>query len=186
MRDNIKNIEYFNCFINEDLERVNKFCTKLENGEVKAERIFSIKSKVHDLKLGILIARYSRGDEISLLERDYLRLLDYWEDVWKPEYYNKNLKLISLAVLFKADKVRTMKIRNMLENSNVKDWLFYFLLNSLDGELIDNSQNMFFPDAFYTLQKVVFEENKVELLKKYLSKEWYNEDCGCYEAHKSS
>lgn len=81
MRDNIKNIEYFNCFINEDLERVNKFCTKLENGEVKAERIFSIKSKVHDLKLGILIARYSRGDEISLLERDYLRLLDYWEDV---------------------------------------------------------------------------------------------------------
>lgn len=91
-----------------------------------------------------------------------------------------------MAVLFKADKVRTMKIRNMLENSNVKDWLFYFLLNSLDGELIDNSQNMFFPDAFYTLQKVVFEENKVELLKKYLSKEWYNEDCGCYEAHKSS
>lgn len=39
--------------------------------------------------------------------------------------------------------------------------------------------------ATTTLQRVVYEENKIELLKKYLNNDWYNEDCGCYEAHKS-
>ena len=44
---------------------------------------------------------------------------------------------------------------------------------------------MLFPNTFTTLQRVVYEENKIELLKKYLNNDWYNEDCGCYEAHKS-
>ena len=47
------------------------------------------------------------------------------------------------------------------------------------------SKEMLFPNNFSTLQKVVFQENKTELLKKYLKNDWYNKDCGCYEAHKS-
>lgn len=69
MRDNLKDTEYFNNFISEDLARVNKFSDKLKNGEAKVDRIFPVKSKVHDLKLGIMIAKYSKGDEISSLER---------------------------------------------------------------------------------------------------------------------
>ena len=51
MRDKIKDIEYFNTFINEDLARVKKFSDKLENGEVKEDRIRPVKAKVQDLKL---------------------------------------------------------------------------------------------------------------------------------------
>ena len=51
MRDKIKDIEYFNTFINEDLARVKKFSDKLENGEVKEDIILPVKSKVHDLKI---------------------------------------------------------------------------------------------------------------------------------------
>ena len=151
MRDKIKDIEYFNTFINEDLARVKKFSDKLENGEVKEDRILPVKSKVHDLKLGIMIAGYSKGDELTLLEEEYLDLLAEWEEVLEPEY----------------------------------DWLYNFLLDSLDGEQIEVSKEMLFPNTFTTLQRVVYEENKIELLKKYLNNDWYNEDCGCYEAHKS-
>lgn len=185
MRDNLKDIEYFNNFINEDLARVNKFSDKLKNGEVKVDRILPVKSKVHDLKLGIMIAKYSKGDEISSLEKEYLKLVDDWEEIWEPEYYNKNLNMISLAVLFKIDIVRVKKIKSMLRKSDVNDWLFDFLLDSLDGEQTEENKEMIFPDAFSTLRKIVFEENKKELLKKYLSDQWYNEECGCYEAHKS-
>lgn len=185
MRDNIKDIEYFNGFINEDLARVEKFSNKLKNGEVKPERIVPVKAKIHDLKLGILIAKYSKGDELSLLEIEYLDLIEGWEDIWEPEYYNKNLKMISLGVLFGADKLFSKKIKNMLEKSNINDWLFNFLLDSWAGEQISESKKMLFPNSFSTLQKVVFHENKIEPLKKYLSDDWYNEDCGCYEAHKS-
>ena len=185
MRDKIKDIEYFNTFINEDLARVKKFSDKLENGEVKEDRILPVKSKVHDLKLGIMIAGYSKGDELTLLEEEYLDLLAEWEEVLEPEYYNKNLKMISLGILFQVDRAFVKKVKNMLKKSNINDWLYNFLLDSLDGEQIEVSKERLFPNTFTTLQRVVYEENKIELLKKYLNNDWYNEDCGCYEAHKS-
>lgn len=163
MRDTIKDIKYFNTFINEEQERVKKFSDKLKNGEVKEDRIFPVKSKMHDLKLGILIAGYSKGDELSILEKEYQGLIDDWEEVWKPEYYNKNLKMISLGILFQADSAFAQKVKNMLKSSNINDWLYDFLLDSWDGEQTEASK----------------------VLKKYLKNDWYNKDCGCYEAHKS-
>ncbi len=185
MRDRFKDVAYFNDFINEELARVSKFSDKLKNGDVKDERILPVKSKVHDLRLGIMIAKYSKGDELSTLEEEYLKLIDDWEEVWEPEYYNKNLIMISLAVLFKMDSMCAKKIKRMLEKSDIHDWLFDYLLNSMDGEQMVESRELLFSTPFSTLQNVVFEENKIDLLKKYLFKEWYNEDCGCYEAHKS-
>ena len=113
MRDTIKDIKYFNTFINEEQARVKKFSDKLKNGEVKEDRIFPVKSKMHDLKLGILIAGYSKGDELSILEKEYQGLIDDWEEVWEPEYYNKNLKMISLGILFQADSAFAQKVKNV-------------------------------------------------------------------------
>lgn len=140
---------------------------------------------MHDIKLGILVAKYSKGDDLSILEKEYLELLDGWKDVWEPDYYNKNLKMISLGLLFDADKVFAAQIREMLKELDINDWLLYFLLDSWDNKQTNGDKKLLFPKSFSTLQKVVFAENKVELLKKYLSHDWYNRDCGCYEAHKS-
>ncbi len=186
MRDNLKSLEYFNYFINEEEQRVCKFSEKLESGEVKESRIFPVKSKIHDIKLGILIARYSKGDEMCLLEEEYLSLLDEWEAVWEPGYYNKNLKMVSLAVLFGISKEYALKIKKMLEKSNVSDWLLSYMLDSMGKIGTDQNKKLLFETDFSTLKKVVCQENKVELLKKYLEKEWYNKDCGCFEAHKSN
>lgn len=76
------------------------FSSKLESGEVKVERVFPVKWKVHGLKLGVLIAKYSKGDELAEFEKEYFELVSGWEKVWKPEYYNKNLKMISLGVFW--------------------------------------------------------------------------------------
>ena len=81
MRDTRKDIKYFTTFINEEQARVKKFSDKLKNGEVKEDRIFPVKSTIHDLKLGILTARYSKGDELSILEKEYLELIGDWEEV---------------------------------------------------------------------------------------------------------
>lgn len=184
MRDKLKDMEYFNNFIDEELARVNNFSNNLKNGEIKADRILPVKMKIHDLKIGILIARYSKGDEISLLEQEYSNLVDAWEEVWEPESYNKTLRMISLAALFQIDKTRIERIKDMLKKSDIHDWVFDFILNSLVDEQTDVCEKLLFPKYLSILPKVVTEENKIELLRKYLSK-WYNGDCGCYGAHKS-
>lgn len=167
------------------MARVRNFIENIENGEVDTERIYPVKAMVHDLKLGILTAKYSKGEDLFLLEKEYLELLEGWEEIWEPDYYNKNLKMISLGVLFDADKVYVMQIKRMLERANIKDWLLNFLLDSWNHEEAGGDAPLLFPKSYTTLQKVVFTDNKVEFLKKYLSHDWYNKDCGCYGAHKS-
>lgn len=185
MRDHFKDADYFNNFIREDTERVKRFSDKLEKGEVKEDRILPVKAKVHDLKMGILTARYSKGDPVDALEKEFAELADDWEEVWRPDYYSKNLNMVSLGVLFSAERTLAKKVKKLLEKSNINDWLLNFLLNSLDGGQVTISKEMLFPEFFDGLQKVVYGENKLALLKKYLSG-WYTEEKGFYEDHKSS
>ena len=74
---------------------------------------------------------------------------------------------------------------NLEENANNNDWLLFFLVDSWANEKTSENKKLLFPKSFSRLQKVVFEDSKVDLLKKYLLSDWYNKDCGCYEAHKS-
>ena len=170
MRDQIKDREYFNEFLQEEQARITRFSDKLANSEVKPERQLAVKTKIHDLKLGILTARYSRGDEL----------------LWEPDNYNKNLKMISLGVLFEGDIVLAKETKAMLDAANIDDWLLSFLLCSwTDIEMENKDVDLIFPKDFSLLQKVVLTHNRRESLQEYLSC-WYREDCGCYEAHKSS
>lgn len=185
MRDKIYNEEYFEKFILEESNRIDKFSTKLCNGEVNSERILPVKTKVHDLQLGILIAKYSKSDSLDLLKQEYISLVEEWDKVFEPEFYNKNLKMISLAVLFNAKDSILKMISTMIKQSNINDWLFDFLLGTLHNGIADSNKELLFPESFTTLKKAVYKKNAVEDLENYLSREWYCEDCGCYEAHKS-
>lgn len=185
MRDHRKDINYFNTFINEDSLRVEDFLDAVESGEVAQNRIIPVKAKVHDLKLGLLIAKYSKGDQLPSLENEYLELIAEWEEVWEPDYYDKNIQIISLGVLFETGAELAKNVRKKLEQSGIDDWLYNYLLDSLDGEQTERSREMLLPELYSNLQKAVYEEDKISFLKKYLSEDWYNEDYDCYEAHKS-
>lgn len=65
-------------------------------------------------------------------------------------------------------------------------WEYEFLLESPYENAIDIKADLLFPDSFSSLKKAVHDENPAGMLKMYLSKVWYSENCGCYEAHKST
>lgn len=183
MRDKLKNITYFDRFIAEDTERVERFQKKLNTNEVRAERILAVKTKIHDLKLGLLIAKYSRGDDVAILKREYLSLLEGWKEVFCKDYYNKSLKMISLAVLFCLEDKQHEIIDEIASNYHGSDWLIDFLVNP---QLTSEHEPLMFVQSFARLKDIVYKGSKVELLKLYLDHDWYCEDCGCYEAHNSS
>ena len=85
MRDHLKDVDYFITFIDEELSRIDRFALQLERGEIAPERIIPVKAVMHNLRLGILTAKYSKGDDLSLLEQEYLSILDEWEEVWVPD-----------------------------------------------------------------------------------------------------
>ena len=62
MRDQIKDREYFNEFLQEEQARITRFSDKLANSEVKPERQLAVKTKIHDLKLGNINSQiFQRG-----------------------------------------------------------------------------------------------------------------------------
>ena len=94
--------------------------------------------------------------------------------------------MISLAVLFDVGKEQIERIKNLLKNTAVEDWVFEFMLNAMLGYDTNEKIPLLFPKNYMTLKQAAFTDKPIPLLKKYLSEEWYNTDCGCYEAHKSS
>ena len=74
MRDYIKSEQYFDEFIAEDTARILKLTQKVNGGEVRQERIVPVKKGIFRIKLGIIIARYSRGDDIACLRSDFVEI----------------------------------------------------------------------------------------------------------------
>ena len=65
MRDFLRTKAYFDEFISQDTERICKFQDKLNSGSIDDERVPLINNKIIDLKTGLIIAKYSRGDSID-------------------------------------------------------------------------------------------------------------------------
>ncbi|WP_270325076.1 PoNi-like cognate immunity protein [[Eubacterium] hominis] len=189
IRDKLKDEKYFDTFISEDSKRIENFTEKLVNNQIKEERISPVKEKIHDLKLGILIANYSKGEKISQIKEQCDALYDEWPNVWQPEDYIKNLWMISIGILLEIDETKFDGIKKLLLQSGLDDWLFDVLLNYKEQDLNNISSDLMFPKEYHTLKDMVnTNKNQIDLLKHYLQKEWYSnhKDCAWHESHKSS
>ena len=85
------NEKYFREYILEETGRIKNFQNKLENNEVREDRIYSVKRKIDVIQFELLIARYSSGEDIEKLENDFIQLLN---DM--PLYWNGNSGYIDM------------------------------------------------------------------------------------------
>lgn len=89
-----------------------------------------MKQGIFRIKLGIIIAKYSRGDSIQDLELSFVPIYKEWiTTFFSPEVYNENLKMISLAVLFNMEPDFLLLAKKKLIENHIDDWLYNFLLN---------------------------------------------------------
>jgi len=184
MRDHIKNVEYFDIFLNEELTRIAKFESKLKNNEVKEDRIDAVKSKLIELKLGVLIAQYSMGKSVDTIKKDYCSILYACSDVWRPSLYMRNLQIISLGILLNLKEEMKEVVLPLIISSNTKDWLYEYLIVG------ENTNTILFPEPYDMVKEIVdsSDANKSLLLEEYIKNKWYkaHNDCGWYDTHKSN
>lgn len=72
--------------------------------------------------------------QMNVSEGEYTDLLKSWKEVWEPEHYNKNMKMLSLGVLFGGETAVAKEIRELLDGAKISDWLLCFLLSSWIGD----------------------------------------------------
>ena len=130
MRDTVMNEKYFREYILEETGRIKNFQNKLENNEVREDRIYSVKRKIDAIQFELLIARYSSGEDIEKLENDFIQLLN---DM--PLYWNGNsgyidmLWMMALAILFDVSREKFGILSDLVTQYNRKDALLECFVN---------------------------------------------------------
>ena len=182
MRDKLRKKEYFDTFIEEELEDIQMFKDSLADGEIENDRIDSIKDEILLIKMGIIIAKYSRGDDIEDIKQDLEDMTDMFCKSWDGGIYEDNLWFASLAYLLGLDSTKLARIRKKLMESDTYDYLIDYVLTGAECEF-DNSR-VSFPRSYKKLVKSI-NENDRDALLKYL-RGWYkgSQESSWYDTHK--
>ncbi len=183
MRDFIKSKSYFDEFIIQDTGRVERFETKIKSGEVKEDRILPVKYKLIQIKTGIIIAKYSRGDSIELLRNEFESLIDLFVEAWNSESYEDNLRFASLAYLLNINTNLKDRIREKLKGTQYYDYLIDFVLVGLESDIDTNKIS--FLRQYKKLVQFIDDGNK-DTFSKYLHG-WYRSHfhSSWYDTHKN-
>ena len=181
MRDKLRNEEYFDTYIEEELEDIQMFKQSLAEGEIEDDRTDSIKDEILLIKLGVIIAEYSRGDDLEVIKRDFEDMLDLFCESWDGGIYEDNLCFESLAYLLGLDGTKLNKIKVKLMESDTYDYLIDFVLSGAES---DHDGKLSFPRSYRKLADCIIHNDR-EALIKYL-RGWYrgSRESSWYDTHK--
>ncbi|WAC01888.1 DUF1911 domain-containing protein [Lacinutrix neustonica] len=154
MRDTLKNKEYFDEFIDILYQRIEKRISKINNSEIKLERIDIVKGSMSYGFLSILRAKYSRGDEmfsedvrrdcenaITLMyeasnskSQNILHYIEEKEVKYLKQYtlqfHIDMIDMLSFGVLLNISIDCFQLIMNKIDKDGIKDFLYEFLIQS--------------------------------------------------------
>ena len=103
MRDKNKTKEYFDEYIEKQIQNFKEFKELLDDESVLEERMPLLKEMLFEYKLYIITAKYSRGDSMKEMVSDYNEMLEFWKEICNLDYikevYEEGLWFISLGIL---------------------------------------------------------------------------------------
>jgi len=184
MRTNIKSKEYFDSFLELELDDINYYDNALKQGEVKEDMIPFVKRKIFTTSLHSLIAKYSSDFPLEDLKRDFVEVISRFEIGWTdkgntPEEeddihfdnYVLVLWMLSLGILLEIEQKDFERIVAVVDNSNIKDYFFDVII-SYRIPYRDISIKLTYPDQ-YGFLKDLMETKDVSAIKNYLDENWY-------------
>ncbi len=182
MRDTRKDKKYFDEFIKDAQEALAEFEQDIKDGSIAPDRIEEVRDYMLIEHTGMLIARYSRGDDIAQICGELEQMADDLCKWWDTDAYTDNIRLASMAYLFGADEKVLEKIRKSMigkDEGKTYDRLIEFILTGREG-----SGKLAWEKPYHLLAQAI-EQRSAEPLKTYLSR-WYSahRDCEWYDTHK--
>lgn len=190
MRDTLMDEQYFADFIAEEEARLQRFTAKLANEEIRADRKFSVEQRVHSIKFGLWIAKYSYGTEMDSLKVLFDEILEEFPRFWtKTSSYVNLVWMMSIAVMLEADNEKFSKLAELLDQFDRHDALLDFFCDyNQHGSIILKNHCFTCPVPYKALGDVIEDEaHRLPLLKAYLEKKWYSghKKFGLCDVHKS-
>lgn len=130
MRDQLKNNDYFELFISKQFQRLSNFETRLLDIEALDEKIIkNIKHAIFKISFEILLARYSKGDDLTLLKEDYIKSIPKFKAVFSEIIDVNILQFIALSVLLNVNLFDDKEFLLLLDKFEVSHGVIDILMN---------------------------------------------------------
>ena len=169
MRDTLKPKEYFDQYIQKMSEGIQKFENGLAEGKYQADKILFIKDYILQKKIGIIIAKYSKGDPLNDIKQEFDSTVELFCEAWDDSVYDSNIIYASLAYLLNLEADKLKSIKDKLQNADTYDSLLEFILTGNKDNF--DASKISFPKPYKNLVKSIEAEDREPFLK-YL-KGWY-------------
>ncbi|GGE27213.1 PoNe immunity protein domain-containing protein [Streptococcus himalayensis] len=130
MRDKLKNHDYFELFVSKQFQRINNFEKKLLDIEALDEKIIrNIKNAIFKISFEILLAKYSKGEDIALIREDYMNTIPKYKAVFSEIIDVNSLQFIALGVLLNVDLFDDKEFLSLLDKFEVSHGVIDILMN---------------------------------------------------------
>ncbi|MBC1291021.1 DUF1911 domain-containing protein [Listeria booriae] len=188
IRDHIKDELYFEAYIRQQKNRIERFQLKLNVDDVAETRIFAIKEKIDALKFQVLIAEYSNGEKIENLKELYKEIAIDMAEFWDIDAsYTDILWVLSLGIMLDVSDNVFDRLKTLVLQSDKQDYLLRFLLNYRDKSVDFSDRSFLYEEPYMFLKNVINADKNTAItnLQIYLQNIWYkgNADSGWYDIH---
>ncbi|WP_075590000.1 PoNe immunity protein domain-containing protein [Labilibacter marinus] len=196
-RDKNRDDEHFLTFISTKAKSHEARIKKLEQGQIKPDRIKAVKENMVTNLVQKLVATYSAGMPICTLTEDFDTILELMEDSWADgsqklvgakaliidqysiDSHSQLLRVLSIGILIGIPDNLFERLGKIIKSDNVIDLVYEFLLSSkLDLWVQRQEKDDYAFKLYLSLKKAIKYSNKKEsekLVKLFLEKDWLKE-----------
>ncbi|MEW8693370.1 MAG: PoNe immunity protein domain-containing protein [Candidatus Thiodiazotropha endolucinida] len=215
IRDTFKEKAVFDRFCESAASYIPSAIKKLDNKEIREERIGAVEYDIIRTAAQLITAHYSSGSRIEELSLEIRRVVGYIERYWKPEQtkvtakvgkkfelwdqymvgpYEYFLHILSLAYLLNVPDKEFQVLINIIDRDNISDNLYEFIIKARFPQRDQNRAEEYSQDksiilkVYKNLRAATQKQDKAEaakLVKRYLEKDFYHKHANFYNAHNS-
>ncbi|AUW96716.1 PoNe immunity protein domain-containing protein [Streptococcus pluranimalium] len=130
MRDTIKDSEYFKYYLDKQNTRLTFYKNKLPEIDTSKEKVMrSMKNAIFTINFEILLARYSKGDDLKSIRAEYIKSIPAFKEVFSDIIDMSTLQFIALAVLLDVDLFNDQEFLSLLDKFEVSHGVIDILMH---------------------------------------------------------
>lgn len=130
MRDNLRNMEYFDLFVSKQYNRLDMFENKLLEIDKSNKKVReSICNTIFQISVEILIARYSKGDNLAVIKEEYINCIPKFKAAFSEIIDTNSVQFIALGALLNIDLSEDEELLSLIEQYDISYSLVEIFVN---------------------------------------------------------
>ncbi|MBF0787321.1 MULTISPECIES: PoNe immunity protein domain-containing protein [unclassified Streptococcus] len=130
IRDKLKDNNYFDLYLSNQIEDLAYYEKTLYQIEASKEKVIkSLKNTIFRISVEILIARYSKGDNLAVIKEEYINCIPKFKAAFSEIIDTNSVQFIALGTLLNIDLSEDEELLSLIEQYDISYSLVEIFVN---------------------------------------------------------